>query len=165
MRKLLTTAFVAATLSVWSQDLSQAVEILEDLSDQYGKHLDLKSKGSDVTIIYIPTTDQPFRVYDQFKEVKFKPNVVLVGGFGNPGGHGGMMPIDHLRDGFVTKYGKKFPSILLDPSSAVAKALGVKGHSVINISMRKKKVTDFVDYGNKFDDFMKRIDNYKQKGK
>ena len=156
---ILMLCLFAGTVS-YAQNSKETVEKLWKLTDQYGNTFDKKSVADEFTILLVPTTNDPFRVYDQLKNVKLKPNVVLVGGFGNSGGHGGAMPLGHLKDGFNKKFGKEYLSVWLDPANAVFKPLGIKGHAIITIT-KKGKVNKKQDFGNKIDDFMKAIEPFK----
>lgn len=157
---LLTVCLFAGTLSN-AQSSKETVEKLWKLGDQYGNTFDKKSIADEFTILLVPTTNEPFRVYDQLKDVKLKPNVVLVGGFGNSGGHGGAMPLGHLKDGFNQKFGKDYLSVWLDPDNEVFKPLNIKGHAILTIT-KKGKVVKKQDFGNKIDDFMKALEPLKK---
>jgi hypothetical protein len=157
---LLMICIFAGTLSN-AQTSKETLEKLWELGDQFGNTFDKKSVADEFTILLVPTTNEPFRVYDQLKNSKLKPNVVLVGGFGNSGGHGGAMPLGHLKDGFTKKYGKDYMSVWLDPDNAVFKPLSIKGHAILTIT-KKGKVMKKQDFGNKIDDFMKAIEPFKQ---
>lgn len=148
---------------IHAQGAKEALDKLDDLQDQYGNGPRLNNKEGDLIILSVPTTDQPFRVYDQLQKSRFKPAVRLVGGFGNAGGHGTGMPVSHLKDGFLKKYGNEFQPVFLDGESEIAKSLGVKGHAIVVISQKNKKVKKVRDYGNKIDDFMKAIEEFKTK--
>jgi hypothetical protein len=156
---LLMVCLFAGTMS-YAQNSKEAVEKLYELTDQYGNTFDEERMADEFTILLVPTTNNPFRVYEQLKNVKLKPNVVLVGGFGNSGGHGGAMPLGHLKEGFNQKFGKEYLSVWLDPENAVFKPLGIKGHAIITIT-KKGAVKNNQDFGNKIDDFMKAIEPYK----
>jgi hypothetical protein len=54
-------------------------------------------------------------------------------------------------------------SVWLDPSSAAAKTLGVKGHSIVTLSIKKRKILNSKDFGNKIEDFTKALEKLKQK--
>jgi hypothetical protein len=149
-----------STLFVNAQNSKETIEKLVKLEDQYGNTFDKGTLGDEFTLLLVPTTNEPFRVYDQLKNAKLKPNVVLVGGFGNSGGHGGGMPIGHLKEGFNKKFGKEYLSVWLDAENSVFKPLGIKGHAILTIT-KKGKVLKKQDFGNKIDDFMKSIEPLK----
>lgn len=157
---LLTACLLGSTLSN-AQGSKETLEELWKLADQFGNTFDKKSVADEFTILLVPTTNEPFRVYDQLKNVKLKPNVVLVGGFGNSGGHGGAMPLGHLKDGFIQKFGNDYLPVWLDPDNAVFKPLNIKGHAILTIT-KKGKVIKKQDFGNKIDDFMKAIEPFKK---
>lgn len=157
---LLMVCLFAGTISC-AQNSKETVEKLWKLTDQYGNTFDKKSVGDEFTILLVPTTNEPFRVYDQLKNVKLNPNVVLVGGFGNSGGHGVGMPLGHLTEGFKKRFGKDYLSVWLDRDNAVFKPLDIKGHAILTIT-KKGKVVKKQDFGNKIDDFMKAIEPLKK---
>jgi hypothetical protein len=161
MKHLLLTVCLFVSIISHAQNSKETVEKLWKLGDQYGNTFDKKSVADEFTILLVPTTNEPFRVYDQLKNAKLNPNVVLVGGFGNSGGHGGAMPLGHLKEGFTKKFGKDYLSVWLDPDNAVFKPLDIKGHAILTIT-KKGKVIKKEDFGNKIDEFMKAIEPYKK---
>ncbi len=160
MKNVLLLLFLFSCTLSRAQNAKETVEQLWKLTDQYGNSFDKKSVGDEFTILLVPTTNEPFRVYDQLKNVKLKPNVVVVGGFGNSGGHGGAMPLGHLKEGFIKKFGSEYLPVWLDPDNAVFKPVKIKGHAILTIT-RKGNVLKKVDFGNKIDDFMKAIEPFK----
>ena len=69
---------------------------------------------------------------------------------------------DAIIEGESSDIGKEFTSIWLDTSNDTFKSLNVKGHSVIKLSPKRKKIKQSKDFGNKLEDFMKAIEPLKK---
>jgi hypothetical protein len=107
--------------------------------------------------------DRLQKIYDKLKDKTFNSAmpVQFVGGFGELGdGHGGGMSIDHLTNGFKSRYGEKYFSILLDLQSDMGKLLNVKGLSVVIISKAKNKIISSNDYAYDRKKFFEAINQY-----
>ncbi len=166
MKSILSMAlciFMLTACNAQSQtaDGKKAVSLLKGLSNQYSNKISLGNSET-IIILSVPVTNNPFKVYDSLKTVTLKDNVFLVGGFKNPGGHGAGMPADHLRSGFVGRYGKSFLPVFLDSESEVSAALALGGHGIVELNVKTGKISKSTDYRNKVDDFIKALKAYKK---
>lgn len=166
---LLLTLLVLIRVAHGQADSKVLFNELVNLTDQYGHPFD-KSKVNDrLVIIFVSGADDPFtKVYDKLKGKSLKNNseVQFVGGFDemlSAGGHGGSDDAgmkSHIADAFISRYGEKHFSILIDMKSSVAKRAKITGLSVIILSTKSNKIERLTDYGTDRKKFFDAINPY-----
>jgi hypothetical protein len=111
--------------------LTLLLATLSSFKDQYDKPFNATLNDS-IVIIYISGLEDPLTMgYDKLKDkiVSNSARVFIVGAFDNiPGGTG---KINHIKSGFVSKYGKDYISVLLDAEGALGKSAKTDGLSII----------------------------------
>jgi hypothetical protein len=132
----------------------KGISTLKSLNDQYSKRATIPEKEN-ITIIYVPFTNEPFRVYDSLKLITLKQNVFVVGGFKNPG-TGLPMPIGHLKSGFKERYGNGFLPVYLDTENLIASVFNFEGHAII-VMKPTGQVIRKTDYKNRVSDFINNL--------
>jgi hypothetical protein len=166
---LLLTLLILIRVAHAQPDSKSLLSELGNLTDQYDHPFD-KAKGNDkLVIIFVSGGDDPFtKVYDKLKgkSLKNSSEVQIVGGFEemlSAGGHGGSDDSgmkSHISDAFISRYGDKHFSILIDMKSSVAKKASVKGLSVIIMSKKSNKVESLTDFGTDRKKFFDAINPY-----
>lgn len=125
---------------VW-QELTQMPNQFNDL---FNPNID----ADEITIIYIPGTNNPFeKIYSKSKASSIPGNVLLVGGFGE------IMKMmsreskrSHIQEA-LGQYYQKGSSVLIDLDSNLGKLLAIKGYSIFKLSITDRKIIEIKDYG------------------
>lgn len=163
MKKLILIT-IAGLLTSFSHAQIKASEVFDQLKkmpDQFDDAYDPTEIKDQLTLIYIPGSNNPFqKIYMKQKAAYLKDNVLLVGGFKEMMG---MMSIeskkDHLQEALALQY-KKGSTILIDMDSELGQLLNINGYSIITISKDKNEVLSIEDFGFDRVEFFKKLKEY-----
>ena len=117
------------------------------MPDQFDDTFDPNSVENELTIIYIPGSNNPFeKIYDKRKGEKITKKVLLVGGFGEMmNTMDDKMKKSHLQDALSARY-TKGSKILIDLKSELAEMLSIRGYAIVTISKKRNKIINSIDY-------------------
>lgn len=133
MKLLLITVLLTASLySVAQSNSKQIFDQLSTFKDQHGNPF--KSTITDsIVIIYIAGLEDPVTMgYDKLRSKKISnpSKIFIVGAFPDMPGTGDAK-LNHLKNGFISKYGKDYINIFLDGDAALGKQAGTDGLAII----------------------------------
>ncbi len=133
--------------------------------DQFDSDFSLETVEDQLTIIYIPGSNDPFgKVYDKHKGKKIADKVQFIGGFKEMmKGWNPEQKKSHLQEAFQFRYGKDHFPILLDLESDIAQLLSIKGYTILKISKKDNKIIEQKSFGFNRMDFFKALKPYFKK--
>ena len=162
MKSFLTAVLLIFFFTGFTQaDSKKILETLSSFKDQYGKGFSNSLVKDSLVIIYICGLEDPLTMaYDKLKNknIRLTQQVVFVGAFNNMHGEAAAK-ITHLKEGFVSRYGKDYVSILLDTDGKLGKLIHAEGLAVI-ILKKEKNLPLIIDYGTKRKTFFYAINQY-----
>lgn len=165
MKKYILTTLCSLLMATFTNGQEiKASDVLMKLGlmpDQFNDTFDPNSIEDELTIVYIPGSNDPFvKIYDKRKGEKTIKDVMLVGGFGEMmSAFDDKMKKDHLQDALSARY-TKGSKILIDLDSEMAESLSIKGYTILTISKRSNKIIHFMDYGFDRITFFKELKKY-----
>lgn len=130
--------------------------------DQFNDTFDPESTTDQLTIIYIPGSNDPFgKIYDKHKGKKLASDTQYIGGFKEiMAGIAEKKKKEHLQEAFVSRYGKDHFTILLDLESEIGASLDIKGYTILEVSKKGEKIIHFEDFGFDRVAFFKALNGY-----
>ncbi|MCB0629581.1 MAG: hypothetical protein R2824_33970 [Saprospiraceae bacterium] len=138
-----------SSITIEQHDVSAILQKMDQTVDQFDDTFESKNWEDEISIIYIPGSNDPFgRVYDKHKGKKLVANTQFIGGFKEM-----MADWDpeqkkkHLQEAFRVRYGKDHFRILLDFESEIQARLKTAGYAIIRLSKKDRKIISRKDYG------------------
>jgi len=167
MKLLLTSAILGLflTTSSYGQNAkaSDILELLNNISDQYGDQFAERNIAEKLTLICIEGTNTAFaEIYSKFKYLKPVTDVQVVAGWNN------VMPevsndqkLKHMNHGLTSKegLGVESYSMLMDLDSDLFRLLNLNRYSIVTMSIDHNTVA-VVDYGSDRMEFLKEMKKY-----
>lgn len=140
---------LCCTLGRAQATVTDLLSKMGDTQHQFKDTFDPGALNDQLTIIYIPGSNDPFgKIYDKHKGKELTGNVQFIGGFREMmRGADPDRKRSHLQEAFRTRYGKEHFTILIDLESEIAQMLSIKGYSILGLSKKENRIISFRDYG------------------
>ncbi len=148
MFMIISSFLLMSTFIVHGQKATDVFLKLEAMPDQFNNMYEASSVNDELTLIYVPGTNNPFqKIYFKQKAAQTIDNVLLVGGFKEiMNAMSREAKRKHLQEALSIQY-KRGSKILIDMDSELGQLLELKGYSIVTISKSKNAVTDVQDFG------------------